>query len=96
MISSLILVVNHVKEKEDHFVHIYVHRFVIVVNVNHVNFKVHWLNVIVKKLKDWQNVVNRELYFNVVKNVKRCLNVVNIDVKEIVIMMNVMYVKKNI
>ena len=71
VIFKLILVGNHAKEKEVHFVLIYVLNFVIVENAGHVNIKEQLLSVIVEKLKEWQNVVNKEEFFNVEKNVRK-------------------------
>jgi hypothetical protein len=38
----------------------------------------------VEKAREWQNVVKKELLFNVVKSVKKFLTVISISVKKIV------------
>jgi hypothetical protein len=62
---------NLVKKKEDSFVHIYVHNYAIAENANLVNTKAPLSNAIVEKLKEWLNAVKKELFFNVVKSVKK-------------------------
>lgn len=68
---NLILVENPVKGKEGPFVHIYVLNYVIAENVFHAIVKEKLLNVIVERLKEWQNVVNKGLYFNVANDAKK-------------------------
>lgn len=62
---------NLVKKKEDSFVHIYVHNYAIVENASLVSIKAPLSNAIVEKLKEWLNAVNNELFFSVVRSVKK-------------------------
>ena len=70
-IWNLIPVVEFVNEKEEPFALIFVLKFVIVANANHVNFKGHLFHVTVANLKEWWNVVKKEKPSNVEKSVKK-------------------------
>lgn len=50
----------------------------------------------VEKLKEWLNVVSREIYFNVGRNVKKSWIAKSINAKGTVTMDNAFLVKKNI